>query len=345
MSANSLDTRRLLIFLGFAFGLAWLTALVLALNGGLANSPEILPGIPLAVVLVAGPYMWAPALAHLLTRLITREGWRDTGLRPVLAGWPYWLAAWVLPGLLTVAGLVVYFGLFPQHFDPTLGLLRDLLAQSGQAGLIDPWTVVALQIGQAILIAPLINSVFTFGEEFGWRAYLQPKLMALGPRRAMLLMGLIWGVWHWPVIVMGHNYGLDYPGAPWLGPLAMVWFTFVCGTVLGWLTVRGGSVWPAVIGHAAINGIAGLGALFIQGEPNPVLGPLPVGVIGGLPWALLTLGLLLVPAVWRARTPPTAGQVSPAPAPAPALGAPPAEPASRPAPTRPEQLDDSRYTH
>ena len=87
---------------------------------------------------------------------------------------------------------------------------------------ISPSTLLLVLLGVAVLAAPLINSFFTFGEEFGWRAYLQPKLMPLGFRKAMLLMGLIWGVWHWPLIAMGHNYGLDYFGAPWTGMLA--WF-------------------------------------------------------------------------------------------------------------------------
>ena len=58
--------------------------------------------------------------------------------------------------------------------------------------------------------------------------------MALGARRAFVLMGVIWGVWYWPVIATGHDYWLDYPCAPWLGLLAMVWFTFLIGTERSW---------------------------------------------------------------------------------------------------------------
>jgi membrane protease YdiL (CAAX protease family) len=52
------------------------------------------------------------------------------------------------------------------------------------------------------------------------------------------------------------------------------------GTFLGWLTIRTGNVWPAVIGHAAINGISGLAVFTLQGKPNPLLGPFPTGIIG-----------------------------------------------------------------
>jgi membrane protease YdiL (CAAX protease family) len=165
-------------------------------------------------------------------------------------------------------------------------------------GQINLWVLVAVQVLQGLVLAPLINGIATFGEELGWRAYLQPKLMAIGPRRAMVLMGLIWGVWHWPIILMGHNYGLDYPGAPLLGPLAMVWFTLIVGTFLGWLTHRAASVWPAVIGHAALNGMANLGTVFTRGHPNPLIGPLPTGLVGGIAFALVALVLLLSRRAW-----------------------------------------------
>ncbi len=48
-----------------------------------------------------------------------------------------------------------------------------------------------------------------------------------------------------------------------------------------------------MIGHAAINGIAGLGLLFVQGRPNPLLGPMPVGLLGSIGWVLLALWIML----------------------------------------------------
>jgi membrane protease YdiL (CAAX protease family) len=291
---QKLETGRILIFLVIAFSLSWSMALVIYLTGGLAGSPEIIPGVPitLAVVLIAAGYMLSPAIAHVLTRLITREGWRQMYLIPnPRREWPFWLMAWFGPAVLTILGGALFFAIFPHYFDAGLATLTAMLAAGGGPAL-NPWLIVVIQTAAAILIAPLINSFFTLGEEFGWRAYLQPKLLPLGVRPMFVISGLIWGVWHWPIIAMGHNYGLDYPGAPWLGLLAMVWFTFIVGIFLGWLTLRAGSVWPAVIGHAALNGIANLGALFVQGEPNPLLGPLPVGIVALLPWTVVSLWIL-----------------------------------------------------
>ena len=293
---NKVDTRRLIIFLLFAFGIAWAVGLIIALTGGLANSPQIIPALRLtrASLLLATGYMWAPALAHILTRVVTSEGWGDTWLRPrIRRGWPYWLIAWVTPAVLTILGGALFFVVLPRYYDPTLGALRGLMGP--RAAQVNVWGVVAAQVVSAIAISPVVNGLFTFGEEFGWRAYLLPKLMPLGWRKATLLLGIIWGAWHWPVIAMGYEYGFSYPAFPWLGFLTFLWFTVPAAVFLAWVTLRSRSVWPAVIGHGAINGIAALPALFAQGQPSPLLGPLPVGLLGGAVYMLLGLWLWLAP--------------------------------------------------
>jgi uncharacterized protein len=51
-----------------------------------------------------------------------------------------------------------------------------------------------------------IGTMLAFGEEFGWRGYLLPKLLPLGEVKAALIVGLIWGPWHLPVLIVGLNY-------------------------------------------------------------------------------------------------------------------------------------------
>ncbi len=290
----TLDRKRTLIFLALAFCIAWAGALVIYLTGGLAN--RLFTYLILVVV-----YMGAPTIAHVATRVITHEGWGDLYLRPKLRReWPYWVAAWFAPGILTIIGMIIFFVLFPQYYDADLNAVKQMLetqaALTGQpVPEVSPWMIVISQTLMGIILAPLINAFATFGEEFGWRAYLQPKLLPLGWRVTMLLMGVIWGVWHWPLIAMGQNYGTSYPGAPWGGMLMMLWSTLMWGTLLGWLTLRAGSVWPAVIGHSAINGIAALSVFFIKGTPNPLLGPTPVGIIGSVAFAVVMFVLF----VWR----------------------------------------------
>ena len=296
---NATDKKRIYIFLAFAFGISWATGLILFLTGGLENSPvyEFAGGqVSLALILLPTFYMFGPAIANILTRLVTREGKQNLLLQPNFerGRWVYFLAAWVLPGVLTIIGMALFFLVFPRYYDSGLNTLRQQMILAG-AEDVNPMMIVSMQTIQAILIAPLLNAIPTFGEEFGWRGYLQPKLMPLGGRKAVLLTGVIWGVWHWPVILMGYNYGFDYFGAPVLGLLAMVRFTIVTGTLFGWVTIKTDSVWPAVIGHGALNGIAALSLLFIEGEPSTLLGPTPVGLIGGIGFTIAALIIFLLP--------------------------------------------------
>jgi membrane protease YdiL (CAAX protease family) len=299
MNLNPENKKRVILFLVFAFGIAWLTALVIYLTGGLENSRvlDANSGFTLAYVLLAGPYMWAPALANLLTRLITREGNHEYFLKPeIKRSWPYWLTAWLAPAILIALGALLFFVIFPQYFDSTFQAIRMQIAFSGQdATAVDIPQLILMQSLFAILIAPIINGIFTFGEEFGWRAYLLPKLQELGIRKALIISGIIWGVWHWPVIAMGYNYGSGYAGAPWLGMLMMTWVTIAWGVLIGWLALRGKSVWPAVIAHGALNGFAGISALLTRGSASPLVGPLPTGVIGSLAFTIAAAWVLFSP--------------------------------------------------
>jgi hypothetical protein len=83
-----LDARRTLIFIAFAFGLSWAFCRIIYLTGGLVDSPQLIPGtgLTLATVLLAVGYMWSPAIANVLTRLVTREGWQDLGCDPASGG-------------------------------------------------------------------------------------------------------------------------------------------------------------------------------------------------------------------------------------------------------------------
>jgi CAAX protease family protein len=291
MGFTLVDWKRVGIFLTFSFGIAWLVALWLYLKGGLQANTTTL------VILAVG-YMGAPAFAHILTRLVTREGWQGLFLRPKFKqGWKFWLICWISPTLFVFAGMAVYFVLFPNYFDPTLSAVQVMMEESSQLPGsempgIDPALIVVSQILTALLFSPILNSVAILGEEFGWRAYLQPKLLPLGGRKTMLLTGLVWGLWHAPLIAMGHNYGTGYPGAPWLGILATVWIMFILGTFLGWAVLQAGSVWPAVIGHGAFNGIAGIYVFFTKGNPNLLLGPSAAGLIGS--WALAVIAILIL---------------------------------------------------
>ncbi len=295
---ETLERRRIALFCAVTFGVSWATALVVFLTGGLANSPQLLPGIPLWLVLVSTFYMFGPAIGAVVTRFVTDEGFGNAGLGPNLRdSVRAYLAAWFAPAGLVLVGAGLFYAVFPAYFDPSLGALRESLAGLGVEA--DPLTLLGGQFVAALTFGTAINTVFAFGEEFGWRAYLLPKLWPLGSRRAVLLHGVVWGVWHWPILAMGYNYGVGYPGFPWTGMLAFLVFAVGAGGFLAWVTTESGSVWPASVGHGAINAIAGIGTAFAAGSPPVLLGPAPVGVVAALPWVAVAFAVLFVPGALR----------------------------------------------
>ena len=141
---------------------------------------------------------------------------------------------------------------------------------------------------EALTYAPFVNMLFAFGEEAGWRGMLFPSLCErMSPRAAVLVSGVIWGVWHAPIIMMGHNYGVGYPGFPLTGILSMVVFCTAVGCLLAWLRMRTKSVWPCALAHGALNASAGLGLMFCTEGPI-ILGPSPAGIVGGIPLIALS---------------------------------------------------------
>jgi membrane protease YdiL (CAAX protease family) len=283
-----IDRKRIFIFVAIAWGLSIAMGVVIFRGGGLiSNSPKVAA----RSLFLLNILMFAPMIANIAARLITREGLSSTFLRADFrrGRWRYYLAAWFLPIVATSVGAAIYYLFFPGHFDPSMTAARE----QGLAGSTrEPWVFFITQLGMAILspIPPLTFSLFlSFGEEFGWRAYLLPKLMPLGPRRAVLLVGAIWGIWHWPAIFMGFNYGLDYWGAPVVGPLLFVVVMIFSSAFYAWVTLRSGSVWPAALAHGAVNASNQPGWIFFSGEPNQLIGPGIQGIIGSLGYAILAV--------------------------------------------------------
>jgi membrane protease YdiL (CAAX protease family) len=294
MMDTQLNTKRILIFLAFAFAIPWAAALAFYLTGSLENN------VNLFNYLIVIP---APALANVATRLITRQGWGHLWLRPNFRrGWRAYLALWLLPLLAAIVGGGIYYLLFPQSFDPNFGEMRKLLSGSPSALAYNVWTLLLIQIVQSIIIAVPLYTFIAIGEEFGWRAYLLQRLMdrfssadnpSAGARKAALLVGVIWGVWHWPLFFMGVGVDNTYPGAPFLYPLVYLVSTCSLSVLLSWGTLRSGSVWPAAIGHGAIKPYTMLVAAFpLKGLASLLLGPGFDGLIGGLGFLALALVLL-----------------------------------------------------
>jgi membrane protease YdiL (CAAX protease family) len=298
---SKIDRKRIFIFVAITYGITIVLAIVIFLDGGL------FPDRTLLVNLLMAAMMFTPGIANIATRLITREGWSNTFLRTKLRrGWPFYLAALSLPFLAIIVGGAIYYLLFPGKFDLSMPFAHQLGIPIPMVP--DAWKVVVIRDILGGYRTVLIGMVLFLGEEFGWRAYLLPKLMPLGSRKAVLLVGAIWGVFHWPLIFMGYEYRFDYWGAPVVGPLLFVLIKmFGDSVLLAWVTLRTGSVWPACIAHGVNNALSMLVVYFLRGEWDMLLGPSDVGIIGFLGYALLALPIFLIPGALVQPTPVPAG--------------------------------------
>ena len=109
----------------------------------------------------------------------------------------------------------------------------------------------------------------------------------------MIISGVIWGLWHLPLTIMGHNYGLGYVGYPILGILAMCWMCCCLGVFFSYLTLRTGSCIPAAIAHAIFNGLASASIVFSVTGGNAFVGPTPTGVLGCIGFTIVAVALIV----------------------------------------------------
>ena len=154
--------------------------------------------------------------------------------------WRYWL----LFGLAYVA----FYALQPV-LNALFGLGPSEMVLSPAPQGFNPVLYTILEAAGTTLLASTLSFVALFGEEYGWRGYLQSELFKLGRIRGALLLGVIWGAYHWPVILMGWNY----PGYPLLGLVLMVLYCTTEGIVLSYAVLKSGSVLLAAFLHAVGN--------------------------------------------------------------------------------------------
>ena len=293
---RSLETKRIFIYLAITFLLTYgyCFAVIYPISNG-----ENLSGIPaLATQLLVAAAMFFPAIGVLLTRLVTKEGFKNCWIRPNFKNnIKVYLLAYFGPGILTVFGAFIYFLIFRKNFDPDCGYFLATLEASGAP--IDQLPVPAnlllvVQGLQGLFLGPIMNFFTCFGEEWGWRGYLLPKMaekLSLIPM--LLINGIIWGLWHAPLTAIGHNYGLGYSGFPFTGILMMCLFCTVLGVFFSYISLKTKSCIPAILGHGAVNAFAAIGTYFTKDGGNPFIGPAPTGIIGMLPFIFVAICMII----------------------------------------------------
>jgi len=245
--------------------------LIIFLNGGLTYKYTF----AFLIAMMFVPMMVSMALTKFyLIRSLSSFGLTKGNLK-------YYIFAYIYPFIAVALGVILFLIM-------GLGKLR-----------IDSNLIFPTQYGVPVYIflinyaiAPLFpNSIMAFGEEYGWRGYLQDLLQEkYSILKTLLITGVIWGLWHAPLIAMGYNYN-QYP-IPGVF-LFVLWATFI-GVFFGWLKIKSKSVFTAALAHGALNAFIGFGIIFAETN-NQLLG-VPFGLPG-----LLSLLILAIICLWDLR--------------------------------------------
>lgn len=266
-------TKKFWNFIIINFSLSWFLALLLKIfNIKLISSL----GILIAVV-----YMFCPLISVIiLEKFFYHNKIKDT--YDVKLNFNFWfLIAWLLPLIVSYASIGVAV-MFPSvEISPNMdGFFERLLSMYSTEQIesmkkqiaempINPVLMITIQ---SLFAGATINALAAFGEEIGWRGFLYKELMQkLNFWKTSFIIGFIWGLWHAPLILQGHNY----PNYPIIGVLWMIIFCVLYSPIFNFIREKSGSVAATSILHGTINATYGVSVLFIKGGNE-----LTVGVLG-----------------------------------------------------------------
>ena len=223
---------------------------------------------PVGLMVFSAIYMFFPMITALVLQAIDKEKFNHTGLVNFKFSWA-WLVAWLLPVVMVFLCILVN-GLMPgveltynaeqlinQYHVPEDQ--QDLVRE--QFEKLPAWLMVVSTVLSGLLAGITVNAVAAFGEEFGWRNHLVGALREFKFWKAALFIGVVWGLWHFPLILMGHNY----PNEPQWGVLLMVVFCVLVGVLELYFVLKTKSMIVAAVMHGTINAVSGMTIYFTLG--------------------------------------------------------------------------------
>ncbi|MDD2284463.1 MAG: CPBP family intramembrane metalloprotease [Paludibacter sp.] len=131
-----------------------------------------------------------------------------------------------------------------------------------------PLHLVWITLMQGLIAGITINAIAGFGEELGWRGFMLKQFKEMSFVKASILIGFIWGVWHAPLILMGHNY----PQHPVVGVFMMTLWCILLTPIFLYITIKSKSVIAAAIIHGTLNGTFGISIMLIEGGNDLTVG-------------------------------------------------------------------------
>ena len=284
-----MNTKKLIVFLLFAFLPMVVVGLVMHLGGATTVNVSADPSTIDRTAVMKGFIMSAgsmliPLLAVIFTQLIFKE--------PVLKGLGisfkvnrWWWIGWLLMPLIAMLTLGVTLLMPGAKWTPDSETMQQALQTMPEG--IGIWGVIAITLLSGLFSGITVNALFAFGEEIAWRGFLVKEFNGKKFLSAVLWIGVIWGFWHAPLILNGHNY----PQHPEAGVFMMVILCILLTTMLLYFRKKSGSVIVAAIMHGTINAVAGVSAMVVTPENDLLYGA--AGVAGMLVLLVVNICLYL----------------------------------------------------
>jgi membrane protease YdiL (CAAX protease family) len=188
-----------------------------------------------------GFYTFLPAIIAVLLVFILEKRWSLGGFSLAKFDPLYMLLGFLIPVVLYVINMTLMTQAFSYTLKPNI-----------------QWKKILPSIPLSILVLV----VFVAGEEIGWRGFLQtPLIERFGGVVGVIVLGIIWGIWHAPVALRGHNLNSHF----WAEAFVLYPYVCVCYSFpLAFLTIQSGSIWPALVFHATNNTLGSLGNEVIE---------------------------------------------------------------------------------
>ncbi len=225
------------------------------------------------------PFLGAIAAVKLLG-LGIRKGLIRYGLRGGLA--EYIVLGIAIPYILYAISVVLGIATGIGVVNP-VEVLRSLGMKLPMSGGL----ALALAIVSSVINGSTINTLAAIGEEMGWRGLLLGELgTRLGLYPAAIVIGVVWSLWHAPLILLA---GYNYPHHPDILGLAM--FTAICvvwSIVMCQLRVLSRSILPPSFMHGNINAVSGMVLLTFRGDE---IYTAPLGLLGLAASMILALAI------------------------------------------------------
>ena len=253
-------------FIILVCAVSWAAAGIAVLLGLRGGQRAVYSVQGLVYMVFAAAYMLLPAVCTVILQLIHKEKpFRNLNISFKLNWW--FFIAGIVPFIYSFMALGINL-LFPNvSFSITAeGFLSGLPAEQAeiaaqQLAKFPPILFLLLQIAQALFASYTINAFFGLGEELGWRGYLLKTLQNKKLLPASLIIGTVWGLWHFPLILLGHNY----PQHPVAGVGMMIIACILLTPMMIYIVIKSKSVITAAIFHGANNAIAGIAVLYLSG--------------------------------------------------------------------------------